>query len=200
MPDSSVWNRTPSTAEGTPSAGDDRAWFEEVFRAHYAALCTYVERLVGTPSEAEDVIQDLFVAVWERRVEWRARGAALAPVLYISARNRALNVLKRRRIQDRSQVVLGRDECAPGGSDEEVRWGEMKSAIDRAVDALPEQCRLIFRLSRQDRMTYGQIARALEISVKTVETQMGRALKSLRTSLATHLAASLALLITRLFG
>ena len=76
----------------------------------------------------------------------------------------------------------------------------MKSAIDRAVDALPEQCRLIFTLSRRDGMTYGQIARALEISVKTVETQMGRALKALRTRLGVHLVSSLALLLTRLPG
>lgn len=198
MPELSVWNGAPEP--DALSAADDPAWFEGVFRAHYAALCTYVDRLVGSPAAAEDVVQDLFVSVWERRDEWRARGASLAPVLYIAARNRAFNVLKRRRIEDRSQQVLVLDERASAGADETLRWGEMKSAIDRAVDALPEQCRLIFTLSRRDGMTYGQIARALEISVKTVETQMGRALKALRTRLGVHLVTSIALLLARLFG
>lgn len=200
MPDLPVRNgASPATGSSSPD-GDDRAWFEEAFRGHYAALCTYVDRLVGTQAAAEDVVQDLFVAVWERRDEWRARGASLRPVLYISARNRAFNVLKRRRIEDRSQLQLVHDDRAPGGADETLRWGEMKSAIDRAVDSLPEQCRLIFTLSRQDGMTYGQIARTLQISVKTVETQMGRALKALRVRLGVHLAASLALLLARLLG
>lgn len=198
MPDQSVWNGEPSVAK--PSPAEDRAWFEGVFRAHYPALCSYVERLVGSPAAAEDVVQDLFVAVWERRDEWRARGASLAPVLYISARNRAFNTLKRRRLEDRSQLLLGREDRAPGSTDEVLRWGEIKTAVDRAVDALPEQCRLIFTLSRREGMTYGQIARALEISVKTVETQMGRALKSLRSRLGVHLAAALALLLSRLLG
>lgn len=200
MPELSVWNGAPMAAESAPSAPDDPAWFEEVFRAHYGALCTYVHRLVGSPAAAEDVVQDLFVSVWERREEWRARGASLRPVLYIAARNRAFNVLKRRRIEDRSQQVLGVDERAVPMADETLRWGEMKGAIDRAIDALPEQCRLIFTLSRRDGMTYGQIARALEISVKTVETQMGRALKALRARLGVHLAASLAVLLARLLG
>lgn len=199
MPDLSVWRGAPDTGTAGTASGDP-AWFEEVFRAHYAPLCTYVDRLVGSPAAAEDVVQDLFVSVWDRRAEWRARGASLAPVLYISARNRAFNVLKRRRIEDRSQQVLVHDERPSAGADETLRWDEMKSAIDRAVDSLPEQCRLIFTLSRRDGLTYGQIARTLELSVKTVETQMGRALKALRTRLGAHLAASLALLLARLLG
>lgn len=199
MPDLSVWKGTPDPGT-TGTASDDPAWFEEVFRAHYAPLCTYVDRLVGSPAAAEDVVQDLFVSVWDRRAEWRARGTSLAPVLYISARNRAFNVLKRRRIEDRSQVVLVQDERPSIGADETLRWDEMKSAIDRAVDSLPEQCRLIFTLSRRDGLTYAQIARTLELSVKTVETQMGRALKALRTRLGAHMAACLALLLARLLG
>lgn len=78
------------------------------------------------------------------------------------------------------------DERASEWADETLRWDEMKSAIDRAVDSLPEQCRLIFTLSRRDRLTTGQIARTLQLSVKTVETQMGRALKALRTRLGAH--------------
>jgi len=200
MPDLSVRNGAFAPAAASPAEDDDRAWFEEVFRGHYTPLCTYVHRLVGSAAAADDVVQDLFVGVWERRAEWRARGSSLSPVLYISARNRAFNALKRRRIEDRSQLLLHREERAPGGADEVARWGEMKNAIDRAVDALPEQCRLIFTLSRREGMTYGQIARSLEISVKTVETQMGRALKALRTRLGVHLAVSILLFVSRFSG
>ena len=199
MSDLPVRNK-PLQPEASPPAVDDQAWFEEVFRGHYAALCTYVDRLVGSPAAAEDVVQDLFVAVWNRRDEWRARGSSLVPVLYIAARNRAFNALKRRRLEDRSQLLIDADDRDPGSADEVLRWGEMKSAIDRAVDALPEQCRLIFTLSRREGMTYTQIARSLELSVKTVETQMGRALKALRTRLAVHLAAALAFLLLRFPG
>lgn len=194
--------RSGASAGDPPATldGDDGAWFEWVFRRHYAGLCTYVDRLVGSPAAAEDVVQDLFAAVWERRAEWRARGASLPPVLYISARNRAFNALKRRRLEIRSHLLLDTDGHTPGGADDEVRWGEIKGEIDRAVATLPEQCRLIFTLSRRDGMTYGQIAQALQISVKTVETQMGRALKSLRARLATHLAALAVLVLLRAPG
>ncbi|MBB4638075.1 RNA polymerase sigma-70 factor [Longimicrobium terrae] len=200
MSDLCAGSGVPEAGWPAPSAEADQRWFQTVFQEHYAGLCTYVDRLVGSPAASEDVVQDLFVAVWERRAEWRARGKTLAPVLYISARNRAFNALKRRRVEDRSQLLLGVDDRAPGDTDDVLRSGELKLAIDRAVDALPEQCRRIFMLSRRDGLTYTQIASTLGLSVKTVETQMGRALKAMRARLSVHMTTLAALFILRVLG
>jgi RNA polymerase sigma-70 factor (ECF subfamily) len=165
----------------------DVAAFEIVFRGNYGGLCSFVRQHLGSADAAEEVVQDVFLNVW------RGRGGidpeqSLRAYLYRAARNTALNQLKRRKLEAR---WLGAAAANPQSStplaDDAVREQELTIAIQQKVAALPERCRLIFTLSREQGLSYSEIADALGISVKTVETQMGRALKSLRAGLAAFL-------------
>jgi RNA polymerase sigma-70 factor, ECF subfamily len=162
-------------------AGDEAA-FETLFRALAPGLCVVVSRYVGSRSVAEELVQDLFFDLWTRRQQ-HAIEQALTSYLFVAARNRALNYLKRERrivpMADTSEEQPDRvDGSAPGES-------ELLDALELqdAIGHLPARCRLIFTLNRQQDMTYVEIAASLGLSVKTVETQMSRALRALRERL-----------------
>ena len=157
----------------------DPAAFETLFRTFAPALYTFLTHYVGSSAVAEDLVQDLFLAIWDHRAALRIEGS-LRTYLFTAARNRALNYLKHERVVERFRSVLlergdASDPSAPGEADFLTAL-EMQGAID----ALPPRCRLIFTMSRQDGLSYNQIATTLAISVKTVEVQMGRAMRSLR--------------------
>jgi RNA polymerase sigma-70 factor (ECF subfamily) len=163
--------------------GDERA-LEAVFRAHYATMCGVVRRIVFAPDVAEELVQDVFFKLWTKR-EQLVQIDALRTYLYRAARNTALNHLRRQKLE----VAHEEREAAKGepmaeATDDSAAAGDLAAAVQAAINRLPSRCREIFLLSRDAGLTYGEIAAELGISIKTVETQMGRALKSLRLSLA----------------
>ena len=162
-------------------AGDEAA-FEALFRALAPGLCALVTRYVGSRPAAEELVQDLFFDLWQRR-EQLAPEQAIAAYLHVAAKNRALNWLRReRRITPWSAAALQYESEPDASSPSE---NELLDALELqdAIAQLPARCRLIFTLSRQHDMSYGDIATSLGLSIKTVETQMGRALKALRERL-----------------
>jgi RNA polymerase sigma-70 factor (ECF subfamily) len=164
-------------------AGDERA-LGEVFRAHFAGMASFVQRFVRSPDVAEELVQDVFLKLWTKR-EQLAEIETLRTYLFRAARNTALNHLRRQKLERRWQEEQGMDDDPPAAfaADEETTEQEVTAAVQEAINRLPPRCREVFLLSRDGGLTYAEIARSLEISVKTVETQMGRALKSLRVSL-----------------
>lgn len=167
-------------------AGDVGA-LEEAFRAYHPRLCAFVRHQVGSAETAEEIVQDVFLRVWERRTRLDPAGS-LRALLYRACRNAALNHLAHRRVErlwERSQSAA--PEPAAPSAEAGVRERELGDAIEAAVGALPEGCRLVFLLSRHHDLSYAEIAHTLDLSVKTVETQMGRALRSLRRALADFL-------------
>ena len=170
----------------------DAASIEALFRAHYSRLCNFVDGYVRSPETASDLVQDLFAYLWERCDAGDAPHVTPA-YLYTAARNRALKYLRHRRVVARWAEEAARAPSPTGPqADERLRTRELAEAIRRAIEELPDRCREIFLLSREEQLSYVAIAEVLEISVKTVETQMWRALKSLRKSLAPYLALALA--------
>lgn len=165
-------------------AGDERA-LEIVFRAHYGSLAGFVQRYVQAPDVAEELVQDIFLKLWSRR-EQLTEIESLRTYLFRAVRNQALNWLRRRKLERRWEEEHS-EESEPVtaiAADDDASEQEITQAVRYAVDRLPPRCREIFLLSRDGGLTYNEIAKALDISVKTVETQMGRALKALRVSLA----------------
>jgi RNA polymerase sigma-70 factor (ECF subfamily) len=158
-----------------------------VFRTHYAAMCAVVKRIVFAPDVAEELVQDVFFKLWSKR-EQLAEIDALKTYLYRAARNTALNHLRRQKLE----LAYEEREAAKGepstteATDDSATAGELTEAVREAIDRLPTRCREIFLMSRDGGLTYAEIAAELGISIKTVETQMGRALKSLRLSLARY--------------
>jgi RNA polymerase sigma-70 factor, ECF subfamily len=159
-------------------AGDEAA-FEALFRALAPGLCALSARYVESPSVAEELVQDLFLDLWRRR-EQLAMEQGLTAYLVTATRHRALNHLRHER-----RIVGWTPGVADGMAGDNAGESELLDALELqdAIAALPARCRLIFTLSRHQDMTYTEIAASLGLSVKTVETQMGRALKSLRERL-----------------
>jgi RNA polymerase sigma-70 factor, ECF subfamily len=162
----------------------DRAAFEEVFRAHYARLAEYAAGLVGSRDVAEDVVQEVFVTLWTRRQQVSTPDNLVA-YLFRSVRNRGLNQLRHERLVSDFRARSGA-EGAPQAlpADRLAESAEIAEAVARAVRQLPPRTREVFELSRDRGLTYPEIAGTLGISVKTVETLMGRALKAVRERLA----------------
>ena len=183
-------------ASAEPVRPDDD-WLERLFREHYAALCAFAHGYLASADAAEDLVQDLFVAIWHNPARWREAGDALRPLLYVAARNRALDMLKHQRVRDRhaAGLTLMLEESTPPAADALLAHQEVQQALERAVAALPDRARDIYRLSRDHGLTSRQIAERLGISVKTVETQMGRSLKRLRLALAGFLSVLAAALM-----
>lgn len=168
-------------------AGQPEA-FEEVFRANYGRLAEYARGLVGSQDAAEDVVQEVFVALWTHRDRISTPDNMVA-YLYRSVRNRGLNFLRHQRLVSDFQTrkaAEGAPDAPP--ADQRAEESEVAAAVRVAIDALPPRSREVFSLSRDQGLTYPEIAETLGISVKTVETLMGRALKAIRKRLARYRA------------
>jgi RNA polymerase sigma-70 factor (ECF subfamily) len=164
--------------------GGDRGAFETLFRSWYSRLADYAFRVCGSRDGAEDVVQDVFIAVWQRRDSLPDAGK-IPSYLHRAVRNRALNQIRDRKTADRAFEQAASDPDESPHADAEVLERELGEAIEQALAELPPRTREVFQLSRQQGLTYQQIAQTLEISVKTVETLMGRGLRALRDKLRT---------------
>lgn len=160
----------------------ERDAFEAVFRAHYDGLVRFATRLVRSRAEAEELVHDVLLKVWMRR-EFLAPTEELKTYLFRSTYNHALNHLRRRKIEVQWQRTLPPEEPVAPASSSDDDISKMETAVRRAIGDLPDRCREVFLLSREGGLSYAAIASTLGISIKTVETQMGRALKSLRAAL-----------------
>jgi RNA polymerase sigma-70 factor (ECF subfamily) len=168
-------------------AGDERA-FEELFKSYYPTLCTFVDGYVRSRDTAEELVQALFLRIWEKRETWEPT-AGIRAYLFAACRNQALDHLKHRRVVERAATPhrwgmapeLARG--APPQPDEVMDASELSDALRRAVQHLPERRRSVEVLRWQHHLTNLEIARALGISVKGVEAHVTRALVALRKRL-----------------
>jgi RNA polymerase sigma-70 factor, ECF subfamily len=161
--------------------------FEMLFRNYYQPLCNYAYTFVQDRDEAEEIVQSTFMSVWEKRDALEIR-TAVRPYLYAMVRNACLNVIKHEKVK---QVHVAGELAVAERSIESVTRtvmaAELEDKIQEALLKLPEQCRLVFKLSRFEELKYAEIATQLNISVKTVENQMGKALKIMRDQLSDYL-------------
>jgi len=155
--------------------GDEVA-FEHLYRAFAPGLIAFAAGYVGGRGIAEEMVQELFLTLWRKRSEL-AITSAVPTYLFTSVRNLCIDHLRReRRFVPWDAAVVGRiDDTTPP---ETILLESLD--LQDAILRLPARCRLIFTLSRQHDMTYDQIAQSLGLSVKTVEVQMGRALRKIR--------------------
>lgn len=171
------------------ATGDYHA-FRELFTHHYRSLCNYAMRVVVTREIAEEVVSDVFVKLWKNREQIEVHTSFQA-YIYRAVRNQALDYLKLRihRQNERESLdsvqwnLTHADHFSPA---DELSFNEFYEHVEGCIQALPRQCQLIFRLSREEGLRYRDIAERLAISVKTVETQMSRALKVLRERVPEH--------------
>ncbi len=161
--------------------------FDEIFRAYYGELISYCLRYVYEQDIAEDIVQDMFVKMWLRHADLQIQ-TSLKAYLYRATQNHALNHLNQLKIQEKYRQFVG--FSAINGSEsplDKLQETDLELKIKHAVLSLPEKRREVFELSRQEGLKNRQIAERLNISVKTVENQMTKALEQLRGFLKEYL-------------
>jgi len=150
-------------------------------------LCEYVLRFVGSAGAAQDLVQDLFLHLWDSRAERRAQYLT-RPYLFVAARNRALKYLRHRRVAAAWIERASREETPTVSSPEDLYLRrELADAVARAIAELPPRCREIFVLRRHQQLSYGEIAARAGVSLGTVKSQMWRATVLLKEKLAPYL-------------
>lgn len=157
-----------------------------MFKLYYPMLCTAIAKILPDTHVAEDLAQDVFFDVWKKRDTLHIN-ASLQAYLRRAATNKTLNYIRDRKIKWDDEDKIPMMESASTSVTETLQGEDLKKLIDAAIDALPERCRLVFSLSRFEEMTYQEIANHLEISVKTVENQMTKALKMLKDAIGPYL-------------
>ncbi len=166
------------------ATGDQHA-FERLFRAWYPRLVRSAVLVAGDSDRAEDAVQEAFVGLWRQR-NALPDPPKFAGYMHRAVRNRCLNQLRGREMLSLDSASVPPLAVAPTAP-LELHEETLAGYVDAALAALPTRTREVFNLSRDEGMTYREIAESLEISVKTVETLMGRALATLRTTLLPRL-------------
>jgi RNA polymerase sigma-70 factor, ECF subfamily len=161
----------------------DYTAFEQLFHRHYSSLCRYAYTYLKAHDASEEVVSDVFLKIWKNRDTLQIQ-SSISAYLVRATRNLAIDHLRYLNRQRRKTYDLVGDFQANDASPSDLIIGsETNKLIEAAIEALTPQAKLIFRLSRDSNMTQADIAQKLNLSVKTVEAHMGRALKSLRESL-----------------
>lgn len=161
--------------------------FEMLFRGLYNPLCRYAYSFLNDRDESEEVVQAAFINLWDKRSAIEIERSAKA-YLYRMVRNSCLNSIKHERVRQKhiahEMMVI---EQVHEETAQVINANELEERIYEALKALPEQCRIVFQLSRFEELKYAEIAGQLGISIKTVENQIGKALKIMREQLKDYL-------------
>lgn len=172
----------------------DEAAFELVFSKYYVRLCTFSFRFTSHMPVSEEIVSEVFLYLWENR-EDLVVSVSLKSYLFKMVQNRSLNYLKHLSIENVYIRQVEKQFLAHqnSGYEEPVYFSdkiieiELELEIEKAIESLPEKCREIFKMSRCDQLKYTEISQKLNLSIKTVERQMGIALDKLREKLKDYL-------------
>ncbi len=172
--------------------------FEHVYTTYFTGLHRYVNSMINDEMESEEIVQNVFIKLWERKDTLDIQ-LSLKAYLYKSVYNESLNWLKHQKVKqayESHSLYVMKQKSAPEAH-EELASKTLQQKIREALLDLPEQCRTIFQLSRFEELKYREIAHQLNLSEKTVENQMGKALRILRLKLGDYLPTFI-LLISQL--
>jgi RNA polymerase sigma-70 factor, ECF subfamily len=174
-------NQINTTLEGIKN-GSTKA-LKHIFSLYSERLFYYAIKFVNSPEIAEEIVQDVFIAIWENRKELNIR-SSLESYLYTSVKNRSISYL-RKKISGIETGDISYANNIPDQirTDAPVEYTELNNELKRVIDSLPERCKIIFTLSRNSGLTYKQIADELNISPESVKTQIGIALSKLKKHL-----------------
>jgi RNA polymerase sigma-70 factor, ECF subfamily len=163
--------------------GDIRE-FETLFRSSYSSLVKYAGTLIKDQDTAEEIVQDLFFRLWQNREKLNIE-SSLNGYLFRSVHNSCLHHIEHLKVVERhaKQIQL-EPETVNDDPSEMLQYSELQAKIASILERLPERCGKIFCMNRFDGLKYTEIAEKLSVSVKTVEANMGRALKEFRKALA----------------
>ncbi len=159
--------------------------FEKLFHTYYGHLCLYAARILRNDDSAEEIVQVFFVNLWEKRDQLSIE-TSVNNYFFRSVKNLCLNNIQHNKTRLRYAQSILSDPSYNLTEENNFVAIELAEKIEESIRSLPEKRQNIFRLSRQEGLKYREIAEKLNISIKTVETQMGLALKTLRDELKNY--------------
>lgn len=167
--------------------GDEKV-FESVFFEYYQPLCVHARRFLIDPEMAEEVVQDMFYKLWERR-NAIVINTSLSSYLYKAVTNHSINFLKYHQHLKKYQDFVGfrTDHTQTESAHEVLLHSDLQHKLNNLVLEMPEKRRMIFEMNRFEGLKYAEISKKLNISVKTVEAQMSKALDFMRDKLQDYL-------------
>jgi RNA polymerase sigma-70 factor, ECF subfamily len=170
-------------------AAGDTASFELLFRASHTALVVFATRYVGDEARAAEVVQDVFATLWQQRTTVRITGSVRG-YLFGAVRNRALSLRRRDAVErdwadGESGAAVLTLHSAPMQMDHALEHAELLARVQTLLEQLPERCALTMHLRWRDGLTHAEIAQVMGISVKGVEAQLARGLRTLQAALRT---------------
>jgi len=161
----------------------DKGQFEFLFRSSYSALVKYAKSLIKDSDDAEEIVQDLFFRLWQDREKIKIE-SSLNGYLFRSVHNKCLHFIEHQKVVTKhSEEVSRKTDEYPENPSEILQHKELQERIAGILERLPERCGKIFCMNRFDGFKYSEIAEKLEISEKTVEADMSKALKEFRREL-----------------
>lgn len=161
---------------------DDYMAFQLLFKKMYTPLCQFCIKFVKSPEIAEELVSDVFYSIWKNRN--RLIVSSPKAYLFTSVRNKGFDHLRKIKKMVHCDLENATHLHADVANSQDILvLHELTTSLEQSIARLPKQCRLIYELSRDQGLKYKEIAAILQVSVKTVETQMGRALKHLRNSI-----------------
>lgn len=161
----------------------DQRTFEQLFQSYFDYLVNFAKQYVQDQNIAEDICQSVFIKLWEKRTEINPN-QSIKSYLFTSVKNRSLNYIRdhkkyRSKVLDVDLADIEYFEEEEG----DLNIDELKVKLEKALASLPEKCRKVFEMSRFEGLKYREIADELDISQKTVEAHMSKAIKTLRIEL-----------------
>ena len=155
--------------------------FQQIFDTYYENLCQYAFTILRDMDEAEDIVQSMFLRIWEKRESLNITNS-IRSYIYRAVHNQCLNQIEHRTIRQR-YIEYNVQSAFSGEQLPDVFPQELEENIVAIISQLPKQCRIIFMMSRYEELKYSEISQKLGISVNTVENQISKALKILRAKL-----------------
>lgn len=167
--------------------GDIKA-FEEIFRRYYSPLCWYAAGITGSMESAEEIVEELFYVLWKNREQLQVF-QSVKSYLYRSVRNEAVQYCEHQEVKERYRTAV-KTACEPeyvSDPHHEMEYKELRTLIERTLDKLPQRRRQIFEMHRLGGKKYAEIALSLSLSVKTVEAEMTKVLRTLRNEIDNYI-------------
>lgn len=160
--------------------GDPQA-FSSFFNLHYRSLCYFASQLVGTPPDAEDIVKDTYVKLWQKHADF-ATSQNIKAFLYITTRNACLNFLRHEQVKESSkkQLIYLEEEKGEEHVLNQMIKAELMREIYAEIEKLPGKRKEVFKLSYVEGMKNDEIAKHMGISIHTVKEHKGKALQFLR--------------------
>ncbi len=161
----------------------DKKEFESLFRSSYVSLVKYAKTLIKDHDTAEEIVQDLFVKLWQQKGKFKIE-SSLNGYLFRAVHNKCLHYIEHRKVvEQHAEAISSRLPDTNEDPSEILQHRDLQARIAGILERLPERCGKIFCMSRFEGLKYSEIAEKLSVSIKTVEASMGRALKEFRKEL-----------------